>query len=368
MMTRSTKVWVWILLSTCQIMWVFAGSQEVLFTTLQKTPWEAKSMQALQTLMRNEREPVALRSRAMAICSLALLRQGNTNQFVKASQFLESTFPEEKGLITVSIAENFENCSACSGKGRREVPCPACKGKACLRCKGAQVIQTVCTLCMGTKQQFKLSPAVQENALRLLKESVDICQKNLRFEKESVVALAEKDNAKKIALLEAVLSSFPERTDLTPVQKSLEEAKKIREVELARKKERERREKEEREVERLRGLREVPAAEREAAINAIETYLLKNRKCSAQNELEELKAELTTKVTLRNRLISSALWLAGLCGGFAFIVFLKVIIFSKKIERSGPLPGMARIDKNKFTDPLAEEREKNQTRSKQEGS
>jgi hypothetical protein len=367
MMKKKTKIGVWALMCVCQAFWVSASGQEELFTTLQKTPWEAKSMQALQTVMRNERESVAIRSRAMALCTLSLLRLGNTNQFVKASHVLDVTFPSEKGLITVSVAENVEDCSACSGKGRREVPCPACKGKACLRCKGTRVMQTTCTLCMGAKQQFKLSPAVQENYNRLLKESVDICQKNLRFEKDSASALAEKDNTKKIVLLEAVLSNFPERTDLVTVQKSLEEAKKIRENELDRKKEKVQREKEEREVARLEGLREVSASECAAAILEIETYLLKNPKCTARADLEELKAVLTSKVNLRQRLISSALWLVGICGGFAFLVFLKGMIFSKKIERSGPLPGMARIDKNKFTDPLAEEREKNQTRSNQEG-
>lgn len=367
MLKRNKRAWLWALVCSCQMTWGWAASQEDLFATLQKSPWEAKSMQALQALMRNEREPVALRSRAMAICTLSFLHLGNTNQFIKASHVLDGAFPGEKGLITVSIAENFEDCSVCAGKGRREANCPGCKGSACQRCKGMRVISTVCTACRGTKQQFKLSPAVQENYVRLLKESINIAQQNLLFEKESALALGEKDTAKKIALLEAVLSGYSTRIDLDPLKKSLEDAKKIRDAEVAKKKEQERRNKEEKDVERLRGLRDVLAGERESAINELEMYLIKNPKCFARNELEELKAELTTKVTLRKRLIASLLWLIGLGGGFVCIVFLKTMIFPRKAERSGPLPGMARIDKNKFTDPLAEEREKNHARQNGEG-
>jgi len=324
-------------------------------------------MQALQSLMRNEKEPVAFRSRAMAICSLALLRQGNTNQFAKASQVLETTFPAEKGLLTVSIAENFQNCPACEGKGRRETSCPGCKGKTCLRCKGTRVVQTVCSTCMGAKQQFKVSPAVQENYLRLLQEAVEICQQNSRFEKESALALAEKDTLKRIARVESVLVAFPQRTDLEPLKKNLDAAKKMQETELARKKEQARLEQEERDVERLLKLRDAPSAERAAAINEIEMYLLKHPKCSGRSDLEEIKAELTSKEALRTRLTTGAFWLVGLCGGFAFIVFLKSWISSLRVERARPLPGMDRIDKSRFTDPLAVEQEETEARRKQEG-
>jgi hypothetical protein len=335
---------------------------EELCATLQKSPWDAKAMQVMQTIMRNEGEPALLRSRAMALCALSLLKQGSTNQFLRAVQMLETGFPEEKGLVTVSVAEQYVTCAVCAGKGKRETSCPGCKGSSCTRCKGTRTLQTVCSACMGAGQQFKLSPSVLENYNRLLEDILAMTRENQRYGKRSAEALAEKENDKKIALLEAVLAEFPKRADLGPVKKSLEEAQKIRAVVVARKLEQERRDQEESDVERLRGLRQTASADCMSALREIEDYLLKHPKCFARAELEEIKAELTSKMNLRNRLISSGYWLAGIVGVLLLTAFVKVLLASRRVEQLRPLPGMDRIDKSKFTDPLADEREKTQAR------
>jgi hypothetical protein len=339
-----------------------APAPEELCATLQKSPWDAKAMQVMQTIMRNEGESALLRSRAMALCALSLIKQGNTNQFIRAVQMLEAGYPEEKGLVTVSVSEQYVPCLVCAGKGKRETSCPSCKGSSCTRCNGTRSVQTVCSACMGAGQQFKLSPAVLENYNRLLAEIVAITRENQLYVKRSAEALAEKENDKKIALLEAVLADFPKRADVGPVKKSLDEAQKIRAAALAVKLAQEKRDQEDLDVERLRGLRQADSANCMSALREIEDYLLKHPKCFARSELEEITAELTAKLTLRKRLISSGYWLAGICGVLLLTAFLKGFLASRKVEHTRPLPGMERIDKSKFTDPLADEREKTQAR------
>jgi len=318
-----------------------SANPEELCATLQRAPWDPLALQMMQTLMRDERESVAIRSRAMALCTLALLRQGNTNQFVRATQILDTTYPDEKGLVTVTVAEQY---------------------KVCPRCKGTGKIQTVCAACMGTGQQFELAPSVQENYTRLLAEILAFCQENKRFEKASALAFAEPDNAKRIARLESLLSDFPKRTDLERAKKSLAEATKIRDAALAKKQEEEKREKEEREIERLRVLHQVPAENRPAAIAEIEAFLMKHPTCYARVELEEVKDALVSKVNFRNRLITSGYWLGGIFVLFIAMTALKSMLASRRVESLPSLPGMNRVDKSKFTDPLADERERTEAR------
>jgi hypothetical protein len=349
--------------------WAVSSSQEELCATLQQSPWDAKAMQVMQALMRNEREPAALRSRAMALCALSLIKQGNTNQFVRAVQMLESLYSEEKGLVSVSVAEQYSACPVCEGKGRRAVNCPACKGSTCPRCNGTRSIQTTCSACMGTGQQFKLNPSVLENYNRLLAEMLAFTRETQRFEKQSAIALAEKDNDKRIALLEALLADFPKRMDVGLAQKSLEEAKKIRDGALVKKREQEKREKEESAVERMRDLRQAETSEkRVAAIREIEDYLIKNPKCFARSELDEIKNELAAKEKLRNRLITSGFWLGGICVVFVVATCVRIWLTSMKVEKIRPLPGMDHIDKSKFTDPLSDERERTEVRRRGEKS
>ncbi|MEI7945939.1 MAG: hypothetical protein WCJ02_04555 [bacterium] len=343
--------------------------QEELCATLQKSPWDDKAMLVMQSVMRNEREPAALRSRAMAICALSLIKQGNTNQFVRAVQILESMYSAEKGLVTVTVAEQYITCPACEGKGKRAVGCPACKGSTCPRCNGTRSIQTTCSACMGAGKQFKLNPSVLENYNRLLAEMLAFSRETQRFEKQSALALAEKDNDKRIALLETLQADFSKRTDMGLVKKSLEEAKKIRDVTLARKREQDKREKEEAAVERMRDFRQAATSEsRVVAIREIEDYLIKNPKCFARSELDEIKNELTSKENIRNRLITSGFWLGGICVVFVVATFARIAWESRKVEKIRPLPGMDHIDKSKFTDPLADERERTEERRRGEKS
>jgi hypothetical protein len=67
----------------------------------------------------------------------------------------------------------------------------------------------------------------------LLTEIVAASQEAQRFDKQLAKAFAEKDNDKRIALLETVLVDFPKRTDLERAKKSLEEAQKVRAAALA---------------------------------------------------------------------------------------------------------------------------------------
>lgn len=339
---------------------------ETLCGTLQKSPWDATAMQGMQALMRETREPAAVRSRAMALCALALIKQGNTNQFGRAVQMLEATYPEGKGLVTVSVAEQYPACSACAGKGKREVSCPSCKGRTCPRCNGTRSMLTTCSDCMGAGKQFKLSPLVQENYNRLLTEILAVDQENQRFEKQVSQAFAEKDNDRRIALFEAVLVDFPKRTDLGRTKKSLAEAQTIREAARAKKREQDVREKEELDVERLRALRQATSDHRVAAIQEIESFLITHPKCFARSELDEIKNELMSKENIRNRLISAGYWLGGICALFIVASFLKLALTTRKGDSMRPLPGMDHIDRSKFTDPLADERERTQSRRRSE--
>lgn len=220
---------------------------------------------------------------------------------------------------------------------------------------------------MGVGQQFKLKPSVLENYNRLLTEILAFSRETQRFEKQSALALAEKDNDKRIALLEALVADFPKRTDMDLAKKNLEEAKKNRDAALARKREQDKREKEEAAVERMRDLRQAATSEsRVAAIREIEDYLIKNPKCFARSELDEIKTELASKETFRNRLISSGLWLGGICVVFVLATFVRIWLTSRKVETIRPLPGMDHIDKSKFTDPLADERERTEARRRGE--
>ena len=347
--------------------WAVTVGQEELCVRLQQSPWDAKAMQVMQAVMRDEREPVALRSRAMALCALSLIKQGNTNQFVRSVQVLESMYASEKGLVTVSVAEQYITCPICEGKGKRGVGCPVCKGSACPRCNGTRSIQTTCPACMGAGQRFKLNPSVLENYNRLLAEMLAFSRETQRLEKQSALALAEKDNDKRIVLLETLLADFPKRTDVELAKKSLEEAKKIRDVSLARKREHDKREKEESAVERMRDLRQAATSKnRVAAIREIEDYLIKNPKCFARSELDEIKSELSSKEKFRNRLIASGFWLGGICVVFVVATFVRIALESRKVEQLRPLPGMDHIDKRKFTDPLADERERTGARRRGE--
>jgi hypothetical protein len=341
---------------------VVAGDQEALCATLQKSPWDVQAMQGMQALMRNEREPAALRCRAMALCALSLIKQGNTNQFLRAVQMLETTYPDGKGLVAVSVEEQYIACAVCEGKGKRAVNCPACKGSACPRCNGTRSIQTACSACMGVGKQFKLSPSVQENYSRLLTEILAVSREAQRFEKQSAQAFSEKDNDKRIALLETVLAEFPKQPDLERAKKSLEEAKKIRDAALAKKREEERLEKEDLAVERLLLLRKATSETRVAAIREIEDFVSKHPKCFARAELDEIKTELMAKEDLRNRLISAGYWLGGISVLVIVGSFIKTAMISRKGDTMRPLPGMDHIDKSKFTGPLAEERERTESR------
>jgi excinuclease UvrABC ATPase subunit len=354
-----------LLVSSWQVR-VATASQEELYETLQKKPWDALAMQKMQVLLRNEREPAALRSRAMALCALALIKQGNTNQFVRAVQLMESAYPEGKGLVTVSVAEQYVTCPVCSGKGKREVSCPSCRGSTCPRCKGTRSMLSACSDCMGAGQQFKLSPSVQDNYNRLLTEILEASRENQRLDKQVSQVLAEKDNDKRIALFEAVLADFPKRTDLEHVQKNLAVAQTIRDVARAKTREQDVREKEELAVERLRGLRQVTSEKRVAAIQEIEGFLIKHPKCFARTELDEIKTELMSQENIRNRLISAGYWLGGIGALFVVVSFLKIMLTPRKDESIRPLPGMDHIDKSKFTDPLADERERTEARRHKE--
>ena len=341
--------------------------QEELCATLQQSPWDAKAMQVVQAVMHNEREPAALRSRAMALCALSLIRQGNTNQFVRAVQKMESLYSEEKGLVSVSVAEQYSACPACEGKGKRATSCATCKGSDCPRCNGTRSIQTTCPACMGAGRQFKLNPSVRENYNRLLAEMLAFYRETQRFEKQLALALAEKDNDARVALLETLLADFSKRTDVELAKKNLEAAKKIQDVALARKRDQDKREREESAVERMRDLRQAATSEnRVAAIREIEDYLIKNPKCFARAELDEIKNELASKEKLRNRLITSGFWLGGICVVFVVATFVRIWLTSMKVEKIRPLPGMDHIDKNKFTDPLADERERTEVRRRGE--
>ena len=342
---------------------------------LQRSPFAAAELQTLLDVSRHATNSPALRSRAMAAYSLTLLMQGNTNSFDRAVQVLQSSYPETAPLITVSRSDGFAACDACAGSGgqlalcptcmgsgkcklcagsgkRDSAVCPVCKGKGlCAMCAGKQKIEAACPTCKGSRFVFKPSEKIRENYNALLTGIVTLCQENARYAGLFLQASREADLAKRFALLKDLLQEFPQRTDLGPALDLMRETADASDVQEKRHLRQLAREQSEREVEALRKLRD--ADDLNCAIATLATYLKGHPDTPALMELQTLREDLKAsrkRKTLTRKILYGVLSLFGVL--FVFTC-LRPFLFRKKPDHFGPLPGMDKLDKTQFTDPLS---------------
>jgi len=344
-------------------------------TALLQAPQAAQELQVLLDVSRHATNSPALRSRAMAAYALTLLMQGNTNAYERAFQVIQTTYPETAPLMTVGSRDCFiactdcagsgtqtticpvcmgsGKCKSCAGSGKKDAEvCPACKGKGlCARCAGVKKIEIACPTCRGSRFTFKPSEKILANFSALLTNIVDICQDNARFAEQSALAAKEKDNAKRIELFTKLLNDFPHRADLADAQQRLALAVAQRDKREAQLQKQKAQEQAEREVEELRRLRD--AADQDAAIAKLTTYLKDHPRSAAQMELQALCDEL---IAARDRKVLTRKILYGVAAllGVLFVLScLAPLVFRKKTARLSPLPGMDKLDKTAFIDPLS---------------
>lgn len=207
--------------------------------TLLQKPLSIPDLTTLATVARTATNNPALQSRSMAAFSLAHLLQSNTNNFARASRILASTYPNETSLLTVTEADFIATCDACLGRGNKETPCPqcmgpnkcpvckgtgetvagngfvpceACKNKGvCSMCKGQRHMTISCTPCNGNGKLIVPGDAVRNNYNRLLNGMIAICTENSQFADQFARAVAEKDCASRIRLLQTITNNFPKQ-------------------------------------------------------------------------------------------------------------------------------------------------------------
>ncbi len=355
---------------------------------LQRQPLAPAERQVLSEVSRQADYNPALRSRAMAAYSLTLLMQGDTNAFERAVQALRAAYPEMPPLITVTREAAFAPCETCLGKGAQMIicpdcrglgkckscdatgrkdgaACPVCKGKgACARCGGKKRIETACPACRGSRVFFKPGESIRNNYNAVLAEIVALVEENARYAEQFRAASREADTAKRIALLTALINAYPHRTDLGPAKLLLADAVNARKSQEAAQRQREEREREAREIEALRAL--ANATDLRAAIATLNAYLQAHPKTSAYTELKTLMDELIAK---RNRQARLRKITYGVIAGAIFLFLaacLRPLLARPKTAHIGPLPGMDKIDKSKFTDPLALTSEESRHRARSE--
>lgn len=282
--------------------------------SLQRTPQEAADLQTLLDASRHATLSPALRSRAIAAYSLTLLEQGNTNAFERALLTLRAKYPETVPLIKVSRNDFLATTK-------------------------------------GSQQTLKPRAAIRDNFNAIVAEIATLVQENARFDEQFSLASKETDTDKRIALLQNLLQTFPHRTDLFPAQALLEEAAKARATREAQLREQEARALEERELAELRKLR--TSENLNASIATLNAYLNAHPSSPALLELQILRNELAVK---KDRNATNRKILKGVLSLLGVLVLFAVLtrfLFRKKTKRLDPLPGMGKIDRTKFTDPLS---------------
>ena len=344
---------------------------------LERSPLSAGELQTLAEASRAATNSPALRSRAMAAYSLTFLMQLNTNAFDRALTVMRATCPDALQHVKVTQDDWLALCQECLGSGKQSTLCPtcmgsgkckpcagtgkreaercaACKGKGeCARCAGKKRITTPCPTCKGTAQVFKLKESIRANFSALVAEMAAICQENATYEERFKQASKEAELGARIALLRALIEAFPRRTDLGPALALLKQSLDAQKSEESRLQAREKREREERERVELLKLEEARSVkDLNAAIAALNPYLKAHPDCAAFVELTLLEEQLIAR---RNRaeLVRKILYGVGaLFGLLVLISVLKPLLFRPKPSGSTPLPGLDKIDKSQFTDPL----------------
>lgn len=347
---------------------------------LQQSPLRVGGLQVLAEAARATEIDPELRGWAMEASSVSLLMQGDTNMFERAVQMRRQTFPDRPLLIKIGLEDYTEPCKTCGGMGEKAVACPSCMGTgtckacggtgkrvtadstsarcpACTRpgvcgmCSGNKTLDRPCPACKGAKRVFALGGAVRESYNAALAAIVARCQENVAFVELSRQAERESNADVRIGLFQSLTNRFERRTDLAPACALLDAALAKRESRLKALAEQEERERAEREVEALRTL--ARTGETDQAVLALRAYLEGHPETFALHELQELLEGLTAKQR-RRRLTRQVLTAVGAAGGALLAILCLQPLLRRKPEATlGPLPGLDKIDKREFTDPLS---------------
>jgi hypothetical protein len=346
-------------------------------SALQLSPLSAGDLQTLAEASRVATNSPALRSRAMAAYSLALLLQLNTNAFERALTVMQSACPEALQQLKVSRSDCLTMCLECLGSGKQttlcptcmgagtckvcsgtgkagQAPCSVCKGKGeCARCLGKKRISTPCPACKGTSQILKPKESIRNNYNALLAEMVSICQENARYAEQFRVASKEADLVKRIALLRSLIAAFPHRSDLGAALSLMKQSINAQTTEESRLRAKEKREREDRDRIELQKFEEAKStADLDKGIAALDSYLKAHPDCAAYLDFKLMEDQLIAR---RDRAILLRKILIGVLSLVGLLIALSVLsplVLRKKANSLSPLPGMDKIDKSRFTDPL----------------
>jgi len=298
---------------------------------LQKTPLSVPELNVLSEYVRNSDNPPVLRSRAMAAYAMALLLQGNTNNFVRAQQAHRTAYPGDARLIPLTAEHYSVPCDACNGTGQRE--------------------KTVCPQCFGRGSQFQLSPLVAQTYKERLGEIAAQCRENAEYAEKFREATKTSYDDRRIELLQALTNSYPHRTDLTPAIAMLNDALAKREARIRAAQEQEARQCIEREAKALKIL--ARGSDRPRAIRELRAFLDAHPYAAPDLELQAVLDKLVAKEEQRQRLVKIGIGLAVLTGCLFLVSVIRFFSFPRRTSASVSLPGMDKIDKAEFTDPLS---------------
>ena len=196
----------------------------------------------------------------------------------------------------------------------------------------------------------------------ILTNIVSLCESNARFAEQFALASKETDSAQRIERFKKLLNDFPDRSDLAEAKQCLGAAVAQRDKREAQLQKQKAQEQAAREVDELRKLRD--AAGLDDAIARLTAYLKAHPNSDAGLELQTLCDELIAKRN-RNALTKKIFTGVGALLGVLVVVSCAApFFFRRKPQRSGPLPGMDKLDEAKFTDPLSLNAQDSQQRAK----
>lgn len=343
---------------------------------LQQSPLAPGDLQILAEASRLSTNSPTLHARALAAYSLTFLLQGNTNAFDRAVMAMRVACPSALSHLKVSRDDCFAMCLECLGSGKKSTLCPscmgsgkcksclgagkkeealctACKGKGeCVMCAGKKRITPPCPACKGSALIFQPKETIRSNYNALLSEIAAACQEDDNFAVQYGAAVKEPDLNKRVTLLRALVQSYPRRSDLGPAVALLKQSLDAQQAENSRLRAKEKREREDREQADLLKLGEAKIKSLNGAIATLDTYLKGNPDCAGFLELKLLEDELIAR---RNRyaLLKRIMIVAASLVGVLFAVrALRPLVFRKRRSGLSTLPGMDKIDKSQFTDPL----------------
>ncbi len=136
------------------------AAMRVACETLSEQPLEELSLKTVLNTARSATNS-DLRSRAMAICTLAAILRNDSDGYSRCFTALNSKFPEISVAHQIQPSKVSDVCSVCAGSGKGTATCPECKGNGnCIGCRGSGQVtrpqfggpdyRTACLTCEGT--------------------------------------------------------------------------------------------------------------------------------------------------------------------------------------------------------------------------